>query len=147
MKLWDKGYTTDNVVEKFTVGNDRVLDLKLAKYDVQGSIAHAKMLQSIGILTTAELSQLVDELNKMLITIEEGRFVIEDHFEDVHSKIEYELVKNVGEAGRKIHTARSRNDQVLVDLHLYSKDEIKLIKQLVKNLFTTLIQLSEKHKA
>lgn len=146
MKLWEKGYTTDNVVEKFTVGKDRILDLKLAKYDVLGSIAHAKMLQSINILTVEELHLLTEELNNMLQTIEDGDFVIEDHFEDVHSKIEFDLVQKIGEAGKKIHTARSRNDQVLVDLHLYAKEEITQIKQLTKNLFDTLMQLSNTHK-
>ena len=147
MKLWEKGYTTDNVVEKFTVGNDRVLDMKLAKYDVLGNIAHAKMLCSIGILNSRELDDIIGELENILSAIEDGTFVIEDHFEDVHSKIEYELVAKIGEAGKKIHTARSRNDQVLVDLHLYTKDEIIEIKQLLKKLFDTLMQLSEQHKA
>lgn len=147
MKLWEKGYTTDNVVEKFTVGNDRVLDMKLAKYDVLGSIAHAKMLHEIDILNASELSNIIRELEHILTTIEAGDFIIEDHFEDVHSKIEYELVAKIGDTGKKIHTARSRNDQVLVDLHLYTKDEIIEIKQLIKKIFDRLIELSEQHKA
>jgi argininosuccinate lyase len=146
MKLWDKGYSTEKLVEKYTVGNDRILDLKLAKYDVQGNEAHAKMLHKIGILDDTELNDLIGGLNEIRKTIENGTFVIEDAFEDVHSKIEFELTKKVGEAGKKIHTARSRNDQVLVDLHLYAKDEIILIKQAVKQLFDTLIGLSEQHK-
>ncbi|MBL4707146.1 MAG: argininosuccinate lyase, partial [Flavobacteriales bacterium] len=127
MKLWDKGYTTDNVVDKFTVGKDRELDLKLAKYDVQGNIAHAKMLAKIGVLTEDELKQLLTGLANIQLSIEEGTFCIEEQFEDVHSKIEFELTKKYGDVGKKIHTARSRNDQVLVDLHLYCREEINSI--------------------
>ncbi|MCB0641730.1 MAG: argininosuccinate lyase, partial [Phaeodactylibacter sp.] len=147
MKLWEKGYSINNLVEKFTVGKDHILDLKLAKYDVLGNIAHAKMLNSIGILTDQELSELLGALEELLEEIDAGTFRIEEQFEDVHSKIEYELVQRVGEAGKKIHTARSRNDQVLVDLHLYAKEELKVIKQLIQTLFDTLLQLSEQHKA
>ncbi|MEQ9166923.1 MAG: argininosuccinate lyase [Fulvivirga sp.] len=146
MKLWDKGYTTENIVERFTVGNDRVLDLKLAKFDVQGNVAHAKMLAKIGILTDQELADILKGLEEIGQTIEDGTFTIEDDFEDVHSKIEFELVKKIGEAGKKIHTARSRNDQVLVDLHLYAKDEIIQIKGLIQTLFETLIKLAEQHQ-
>ncbi len=146
MKLWDKGYSTEKLVEKYTVGNDRVLDLKLAKYDVRGNMAHAKMLHKIGILNDTELNDLLRGLTEIQETIDNGTFVIEESFEDVHSKIEFELTKKIGEAGKKIHTARSRNDQILVDLHLYAKDEIRLIKQAVKQLFDTLIGLSEQHK-
>lgn len=146
MKLWDKGYTTENIVERFTVGNDRVLDLKLAKFDVQGNAAHAKMLAKIGILTDQELADILKGLDEIAQTIEEGTFTIEDDFEDVHSKIEFELVKKIGEAGKKIHTARSRNDQVLVDLHLYAKDEIIQIKGLIQTLFETLIKLADQHQ-
>jgi len=146
MKLWDKGYTTENIVEKFTVGKDRELDLNLAKQDIQGSLAHAKMLHKINVLSKPELEDIINGLNKIGKTIEDGTFSIEEEFEDVHSKIEFELVKLIGNAGKKIHTARSRNDQVLVDLHLYAKEEIVAIKHLIKNLFNTLIGLSEKHK-
>lgn len=146
MKLWDKGYTTENIVERFTVGNDRVLDLKLAKFDVQGNAAHAKMLAKIGILTDQELADILIGLDEISQSIEEGTFTIEDDFEDVHSKIEFELVKKIGEAGKKIHTARSRNDQILVDLHLYAKDEITQIKKLIQTLFETLIKLAEQHQ-
>ena len=146
MKLWDKGYTTDNVVDKFTVGKDRILDLKLAKYDVKGSAAHAKMLNKIGVLTNEELAEILKGLAEIQESIDDGSFIIEESFEDVHSKIEFELVEKIGDAGKKIHTARSRNDQVLVDLHLYVKDEIETIKTLIKTLFETLIALSEKHK-
>jgi argininosuccinate lyase len=146
MKLWDKGYSTENIVERFTVGNDRVLDLKLAKYDVQGNVAHAKMLQKIGVLSEKELKGILQALAEIAISIENETFTIGDDFEDVHSKIEFELVSKIGEAGKKIHTARSRNDQVLVDLHLYAKEEILTIKKLVEGLFNTLIDLAEKHK-
>jgi argininosuccinate lyase len=146
MKLWDKGYTTDNIVDRFTVGKDRILDLKLAKYDVQGNIAHAKMLHKINILSDNELSDILKGLSEIQKTIDNGTFTIEDSFEDVHSKIEFELVDRIGEAGKKIHTARSRNDQVLVDLHLYTKAEISAIKELIKKLFNTLMELSEQHK-
>ncbi len=142
MKLWDKGYDTHKMVEKFTVGKDRIFDMKLAKYDVIASLAHAKMLESIGILCKEELDLLEQGLGKIGQSIENGSFVIEEHFEDVHSKIEFELIEQIGESAKKIHTARSRNDQVLVDLHLYIKDEILEIKSLIKNLFKTLIELS-----
>jgi len=146
MKLWDKGYTTTHWVEKFTVGNDRILDLKLAKYDVQASLAHAKMLEKVGLLTGKEFLALEKGFETIRETIENGTFSIDESFEDVHSKIEFELTKTSGEAGKKIHTARSRNDQILVALHLYLKDEIKEIKVNIRRLFETLMRLSEKHK-
>ncbi|NNK81228.1 MAG: argininosuccinate lyase [Flavobacteriales bacterium] len=146
MKLWDKGYSIDNIVERFTVGKDRELDLVLAKYDVQGSMAHARMLSSIGIMEPEELDDVISALEEILLTIEKGDFSIEETFEDVHSKIEYELVDRIGEAGKKIHTARSRNDQVLVDLHLYLKDEIVKVEELIQILFDELLKLSEQNK-
>ncbi len=146
MKLWDKGFSTHQKIEKFTVGNDRGLDLKLAKYDIEASIAHAKMLAKINILNEKEIELILGGLNKIGENIEKGSFKIEDDFEDVHSKIEFELINLIGETAKKIHTARSRNDQVLVDLHLYAKNEIGEIKQLIEQLFNTLLALSEKHK-
>jgi argininosuccinate lyase len=146
MKLWDKGYTVDNIVERYTVGNDRELDMHLAKYDVQGSLAHARMLHHIGILSAEELDGLERGLTQIARTIEEGTFVIEPHFEDVHSKVEAELVRLIGDAGKKIHTARSRNDQVLVDLHLYAKAELSEVIALVEKLFETLLSLAEEHQ-
>jgi argininosuccinate lyase len=119
MKLWDKGFSIDKKIEQFTVGNDREIDLHIAIYDVQASLAHAIMLESIGIITSEELEQLKKRLNSLSEAIEKGDFIIEDTFEDVHSKIEYELTKTLGDVGKKIHTARSRNDQVLVALQLY----------------------------
>jgi len=146
MKLWDKGYTINNLVEKFTVGSDRILDLKLAEFDILGNKAHAKMLHKIGLLSASELTDLLRVLDRLLSEVYEGKFVIEDSFEDVHSKIEYVLTQELGDTGKKIHTARSRNDQVLVDLHLYFKNEIVQIKDLIENLFSTLIDLATQYK-
>ncbi len=146
MKLWDKGFSTDKKIDLFTVGNDRELDLILAKYDVIGNVAHAKMLQSIGLLTSEELKDLEVELASILKTIEKGEFVIEDSFEDVHSKVEFLLTKKLGDTGKKIHTARSRNDQVLVDVHLYLKDALNEINDEVDELFDLLISLAEQYK-
>lgn len=147
MKLWDKGYTAAQWVEKFTVGNDRILDLKLAKYDVQASKAHAQMLQKINILSQAELDQLSTALDEIMQSIESGTFEIEEGFEDMHSKIEYLLTQQTGDAGKKIHTARSRNDQVLVALHLYVKEEIDQIKAVLHKLFDILLNLAEEYKS
>ena len=116
MKLWDKGFSIDKQIEKFTVGNDREIDMHIAKYDVQASLAHAIMLESIGIITSNELKDLKKGLQELAHDIKNGTFSIETSFEDVHSKIEWELTKKLGEVGKKIHTARSRNDQVLVAL-------------------------------
>ena len=147
MKLWDKeGTEIDKLIEDFTVGNDRQLDLKLALYDVKGSMAHAKMLQSIKILDKRELNSINEVLLDIIKDIESGQFRIEKDFEDVHSKVEHVLTEKLGDTGKKIHTARSRNDQVLVDLCLYYIDEISTIKLMVKELFDVLIDLSEKHK-
>jgi argininosuccinate lyase len=147
MKLWDKGFSTNKKIDLFTVGNDRELDLILAKYDVIGNIAHAKMLQSIGLLTSEELNNLETELASILKTIEKGEFVIEDSFEDVHSKVEFLLTEKLGDTGKKIHTARSRNDQVLVDIHLYLKDALNEISEEVDELFGLLISLAEQYKS
>ncbi|WP_047247251.1 argininosuccinate lyase [Maribacter thermophilus] len=146
MKLWDKGFSTDKKIDHFTVGNDRELDLHLAKYDVIASQAHAKMLGKIGLLTEEETSALVTELDAIAETIEKGEFTIEDSFEDMHSKIEYVLTEKLGDTGKKIHTARSRNDQVLVAMHLYLKNELSEIKSGTKELFDLLLQLAEKYK-
>ena len=146
MKLWDKGFSIDKKIEQFTVGNDREIDLHIAKYDVKASLAHAKMLESIGILNSVELDQLRSGLEDLLKQIEEGTFTIEDQFEDVHSKIEFELTKQLGDVGKKIHTARSRNDQVLVALQLYYKENLVEVNVKVKTLFDTLLQLAEVHK-
>jgi len=146
MKLWDKGISIDKKIEQFTVGNDREIDLHIAKYDVQASLAHAKMLQSIGILSSDELIKLENGLSILAEQIEARTFVIESQFEDVHSKIEFELTKTLGEIGKKIHTARSRNDQVLVALHLFYKENLNAIYSKVKTFFETLLDLAETHK-
>lgn len=146
MKLWDKGISIDKKIEQFTVGNDREIDIHIAKYDVIASRAHAKMLQKIGIISVEELVDLLSGLKALEIQIEEGTFVIDEQFEDVHSKIEFELTKSLGEVGKKIHTARSRNDQVLVACHLYYKDSLGVIKEKTKTLFDTLLTLAETYK-
>ncbi|WP_027137679.1 argininosuccinate lyase [Gaetbulibacter saemankumensis] len=146
MKLWDKGISIDKKIEQFTVGNDREIDIHIAKYDVLASKAHAKMLHKIGILTTIELEQLLGGLQILENEIEAGEFVIDSQFEDVHSKIEYELTATLGDVGKKIHTARSRNDQVLVACHLYYKENLALIKEKTKTFFNTLLELAEEHK-
>lgn len=146
MKLWEKGIPTDKQIEHFTVGNDRELDLVLAKYDALGSIAHAKMLAQIGLLDATEADDLVLALQDIITAIEKGDFEIEDSFEDVHSKIEYLLTEKLGDAGKKIHTARSRNDQVLVDVNLYLKDVVIALKEQVKTLFDLLMESAEQYQ-
>jgi len=145
MKLWNKNDKLDNKIETFTVGNDRIFDMYIAKYDVKASIAHAKMLSKIGVINNEEESLLVKELKTILSLIEKSEFKIEEKFEDIHSKIEFYLTDKLGDLGKKIHTARSRNDQVLVALQLYFKDEILIIKNKIKELFDTLIILSKKN--
>lgn len=146
MKLWDKGFSTDKKIDHFTVGNDRELDLVLAKYDVIASKAHAKMLGKIGLLSGKETQDLCSELDQIAKSIEDGKFIIEDSFEDMHSKIEYVLTKKLRDTGKKIHTARSRNDQVLVAMHLYLKNELAEIKEMTKSLFDLLLTLADQHK-
>ena len=146
MKLWDKGFSTDEKIDFFTVGNDRELDLVLARFDVIGSRAHAAMLFEIGLLSEDEWNRVEEELNALLDLIAKGEFVIEEGFEDVHSKVEYLLTQKLGDTGKKIHTARSRNDQVLVDVHLYLKEELGEIKKQAAALFDRLMALAEKHK-
>ena len=146
MKLWQKGFSTEKLIEQFTVGIDYQLDEHIAKYDVLASMAHAKMLEKINILTETELNQVLEVFEDMLKEIEAGKFSIESDFEDVHSKLEYLLTERLGETGKKIHTGRSRNDQVLVALHLYIKDQLKDIATHTRSLFEVLIKLSEKYK-
>ena len=144
--LWSKGAEAAAAVENFTVGDDRVLDLRLAKYDVQGSKAHIRMLESIGLLTAGELTALTSGLDEIEKDIDAGRFTLEDDVEDIHSQIELLLTRRIGDIGKKIHSGRSRNDQVLVDIKLFLKDEILRFRQQVLDLFSTLQKLSEKHK-
>lgn len=146
MKLWDKGYSIDKKIDVFTVGNDRALDEVLACYDVIGNRAQAVMLNKIGVLTDDELKDILRELDVIAADIEKGGFTIGDEFEDVHSKIEFMLTERLGDTGKKIHTARSRNDQVLTDMHLYVRDELLHIRDGVKRLFDLLLGLSEKYK-
>ena len=146
MKLWDKGFSTDKKIDIFTVGSDRELDLVIAKYDVLASIAHAKMLHKIGLITEKEAINLVKELENIGETVKNGTFSIDDNFEDAHSKIEFLLTEKLGDTGKRIHTARSRNDQVLVAVNLYLKAELEQIKNNTKELFDVLMDLAETHK-
>lgn len=151
MKLWDKNTDhksaeQEEIVEAFTVGNDRNFDTVMAKYDILGNLAHAEMLSTVGLLEIEEWKKVETELLQMLETAEKGEFVIDDHIEDVHSQVEYNLTQKLGDVGKKIHSARSRNDQVMVDLKLYLRDEIKAVAASVKQLFETLQKLSEEHK-
>jgi len=146
MKLWSKGFEPDRMIEEFTVGRDRELDLRLARYDVQGSMAHIRMLESIGLLKKDELDLLIEALEDIADVIERGDFVIEEGVEDVHSEVEFMLTARLGDIGKKIHSGRSRNDQVLVDLKLFMRDEIRHIAEAVNRLFDRLQALSEEHK-
>ena len=143
MKLWDKGISMDKTIEAFTVGNDRTIDLHIASYDLCASLAHAKMLAQVEILDKDELKQVEHAIAELQKEVDKGAFKIEDDFEDVHSKIEFELTQRIGEAGKKIHTARSRNDQVLVALQLYYKDNLNTVQEQIKVLFDTLMTLAE----
>ena len=146
MKLWDKGVSTHEKIDQFTVGNDRALDLFLAAYDVKASIAHAEMLAKVGLLSPEEAKLLVAALKEIGVEITEGTFTIEASFEDVHSKIEYLLTERLGDTGKKIHAARSRNDQVLVAMQLFLKDAILDVKTATKTLFDLLLNLAAQHK-
>ncbi len=145
-KLWTKNVSMTQEIEKFTIGKDREMDLYLAKYDVLGSMAHITMLESIGLLKADELKALLAELKGIYAQADKGEFVIEDGVEDVHSQVEMILTRKLGDIGKKIHSGRSRNDQVLVDLKLFIRDQIKDIAALVKNLFDELITQSNKYK-
>lgn len=146
MQLWNKGYEPDKMIEEFTVGNDRELDMRLARYDVQGSMAHIRMLHKIGLLEEEELTKLLAELQNILGEIEREEFTIRPGVEDVHSQVEFLLTERLGEIGKKIHSGRSRNDQVLVDLKLMLRDELREIANSANTLFTRLQQLSEEYK-
>ena len=146
MKLWEKNFEINKEIERFTVGRDREMDLYLAKYDVLGSMAHITMLESIGLLEKDELTQLLSELKNIYHLAERGEFVIEDDVEDVHSQVEMLLTRKLGDMGKKIHSGRSRNDQVLVDLKLFTRHELMEIAYEVKILFDELIQKSNQYK-
>lgn len=144
--LWNKGTSATERVENFTVGNDRQLDLRLAAYDIQGSKAHIQMLESIGLLSTEELQSLSAALDRIEATVRDGSFVLEDDMEDIHSQIELNLTRELGQTGKKIHSGRSRNDQVLVDIKLFLRDELLKMREETLQLFRTLQELSEKYK-
>lgn len=146
MKLWQKNIASLKEVEKFTVGNDREFDLQLAPFDVLGNIAHAKMLATIGLLTNEEANALVKELESIYTSIQNSKFKIHNDVEDIHSQIEFLLTEKLGDVGKKIHSARSRNDQVLVDVKLFLRGEIEKIVLSVQSFFELLIQQSEKYK-
>ena len=144
--LWNKGTSATQAVDRFTVGNDRVLDLRLARYDVQGSRAHIKMLEKIGLLSAEEYAALDAALGRIAERIAAGDFTLEDDVEDIHSQVELLLTRELGEVGKKIHSGRSRNDQVLVDLKLFLRDELKAVRSEVLTLFRDFQMLSEEHK-
>lgn len=146
MKIWQKNIDINKDIEIFTVGQDRKLDLEMAAFDVLGSLAHVEMLESIGLLTSDELNKVQDALKQIYKEIEAGDFVIEDAVEDVHSQVEWLLTQRIGEAGKKIHSGRSRNDQVLVDLKLFFRESIEVMVINTSSLFQQLITLSNKHK-
>lgn len=146
MKLWSESPSLDALVERFTVGDDRRLDLRLARFDVIGSLAHGRMLHEQGMMSEGEWEDVEGGLRGLLAEIERGDFVIDDRFEDVHSKVEAELISRVGEGGKKIHTARSRNDQVLLDMHLWAREELREVSELLGLLFDRLLLLAERHQ-
>ncbi|MBR3794230.1 MAG: argininosuccinate lyase [Alistipes sp.] len=146
MKLWDKGYSTDQFVEEFTVGRDRELDLYLAEADVLGNMAHMKMLHSIGLLTDEDHDALAEGLKKIHQQVLSGDFLIEEGVEDVHSQVEFLLTQMCGDAGKRIHTGRSRNDQVMVDLKLFSRSALISLQQSVESLFRVLMTKAEEYR-
>ena len=145
-KLWEKNVQVNERIDKFTVGKDREMDLYLAKYDVLGSMAHITMLQSIGLLKENELKTLLKELKGIYLSAEKGEFVIEDDIEDVHSQVELMLTRKLGDVGKKIHSGRSRNDQVLLDLKLFTRAQLKEVAEKVQMLFAALIRQSNAYK-
>ena len=147
MKLWDKGYKIDDAIERFTVGKDKELDLLLATHDILGTMAHVTMLEHVGLLSKEDLDALLPALRELYKQAEAGNFVIEEGIEDVHSQVELMLTRQLGEVGKKVHTGRSRNDQVLVDLKLFTRAEIEKTMGLVEQLFHTLQKRSEETKA
>ena len=145
-KLWDKGFSVDEKIEKFTVGKDRELDIYLAQHDILGTMAHITMLQSVGLLQEDELKHLLEELKSLYLIAEKGEFTIDEGVEDIHSQVEFLLTKKLGDIGKKVHTGRSRNDQVLVDLKLFTRAEIEKTVLKVQKLFAVLQQKSEQYK-
>lgn len=146
MKLWDKGIKVNDKVERFTVGKDREMDLYLAPFDVLGTMAHITMLESVGLLQKNELDQLLSELQNIYTTTLEGNFKIEDGIEDVHSQVEMMLTERLGDIGKKVHSGRSRNDQVLLDLKLFIRKKIEEVVEAVQDFFGALQTQSENYK-
>jgi argininosuccinate lyase len=145
-KLWEKGTSINREIEDFTIGRDRELDLFLARYDILGTMAHAVMLGSIGILSDKEQKDLHDELLHLYNSVAQGKFFIEPGVEDVHSQVEKNLTEKLGDTGKKVHTGRSRNDQVAVDIHLYIRDEIRKTVMGTRDLFNALMMLAKQHE-
>ena len=146
MKIWEKGTSLDSEVEKFTIGNDPVFDIELAPYDILGSMAHVKMLKESELLSDGEALDIIKELKSLYILSKENKIKIETGVEDIHSQIEKVLIEKIGDTAKKIHTARSRNDQILLDLKLFTRAQLEEIVLLTNKLFEVLINLSEKHK-
>lgn len=146
MKLWDKGIDTDKKIESFTIGKDRELDLVLAPFDIAGTMAHSMMLKEVGLLNEEDLQALIPELKKMYKNAQEGGFEIEEGIEDVHSQVELLLTRELGDTGKKVHSGRSRNDQVLLDLKLFARDGILKVTRAVEDLFDVLQKRSDAHK-
>ncbi len=145
-KLWDKNLPLDQAIEQFTIGNDAILDMDLAPYDIIGSIAHVKMLRQVNLLTSEEEKKLTGELRVLYRQVESGAFIIEPGIEDIHSQVEKMLTDKLGETGEKVHTARSRNDQIILDIRLFTRDKLAHIRDRILILFNLLVSLSEKHK-
>ena len=143
MKLWDKGYATDSFVEEFTVGRDREMDLYLAEADVLGNMAHMRMLNSIGLISDKDRAALEKGLKKIYAAVRRGEFRIDEGVEDVHSQVEFMLTAECGDAGKRIHTGRSRNDQVMVDIKLFSRSALVALQQSVRALFDVLISKAD----
>lgn len=146
MKLWDKGTSVDKKIEEFTVGKDRELDVELAPFDILGTMAHITMLKKVDLLSADDLAVLLPELKKLYQETLKGSFVIEEGVEDVHSQVELMLTRSLGEVGKKVHSGRSRNDQVLLDLKLYTRHQMEVMTEAISQLFTSLQQKSEAHK-
>lgn len=146
MKLWEKGFSIDAAVEKFTVGKDRELDLLLAPFDIIGTIAHVTMLESIGIITKEELPQILESLRELYKLSQTSGFVIDEGMEDIHSQVEWMLTQKLGDVGKKVHSGRSRNDQVLVDIKLFARDRLQTLVEKISHLIDVLLEKSERHK-
>lgn len=146
MKVWDKGFDTNTLIEQFTIGDDRDLDILLAPYDVLGTLAHVKMLQSVGLLNENEGQMLVKELKEIFYATVQGGFTLDEKTEDIHSHVEFMLIKKLGISGKKVHTGRSRNDQIILDIKLYTRAKLQQLVKLTNELFSKMIEKSEEYK-